>query len=282
MKKTAKAILSMLGIILVPAAAGAECSYAGGDRVQFSAPEDVAGILRAAAPQKDEFETSAEFELRQTAASAGLANETVLVRTKYDPKYVRYDADRERFLVSEYAWGNVIGSFDKVFGYGNTYSFPQVSISSNNLGQGLMVRERIIGRYEASNAFGKTLTILEIDRIRYGVIDTVLDTFLPDSADAWRLDYPSSGNYLAGNAIHAGVYLPVPISRARELKPMLQFGIEFSPREPFIAYGTDYWAPRADRPTEIHEQIVTFIGDIRCVVIADGEGAVLRIVPPAR
>ncbi len=259
------------------APAFSECSTKVGARIELSAPALVAQKLSAAGDTKGEFETTAEFQARVATSHANATGQKIVVESTLDPENMRYDADGGRFELSQYAWANTSGSFDKLFPSGNEYGVPPVSLIDETHGLGLGVTEKVVGTYQASNSYGNSVEVSRIDRIRYGLFDRVAKK---DEA-TWSFEYPANGSYLDNTYKHAGVFLTMDPATAKEIKPQLRVGVEFSPKKPFLANGTDYWEPRIDRPTEISETIQAFIGDIACAVITDGQGVVLKTVSVA-
>lgn len=128
--------------------------------------------------------------------------------------------------------------------------------------------------YDATNAFGSTVRVSQVSRETFGVYDRAA----PPGEETWELEYAQSGDVLNDTVEWPGVYLPMPREKARLLKDKLRVAIEFEPRAPFLAQGQDYFEPRIERPTEIAEIIAVFIGSIKCAVIMDDQGMILKTV----
>jgi hypothetical protein len=255
-------------LISVSSSIAGECSYAAGDAALFRTPSDVVAALSASAITKGEFETTAEYEARKASAT-GEVSSRYLVLTDYDPEFAVYDADREVFDISRFAWSNIVGSFDKVF--------PEVGIIDDVYGFGLHVESQSMGSYQASNSFGATVTVVKTSRTRYGIYGGLNKS----GSLLWAYDFAESGSYSNDTFRAEGVTVPVPRSVAPQVKDGMIIGVEYAPQSPFLAEGSDYWEPTMKRPEEIVEQVVSLVGDIECLVIVGPDNIVLRAVPSA-
>ena len=275
MKKT---ILSLIIIQLAvfPSVAFATCTHAVGDVVKMISPMAVAEQMSGYALVKDEFETTEEFNARKKTP-----NGTMIVEATYSPKYVNYDADNERFLVEVFAWSNVNGRFED--------SVP--SVSSFDFGNlhaiGLHIEENAIGSYPASNAYGKEVevvkSILSVHGIfdRKGKKDYSNQETLATENKTWAFDFKASSIYSDGPKRNAGIFLPTPRAQAKILKTDMQIGIEFTPKEPFLFQGEKHLKPTIDRPRDTVIKTSSIVGDIKCAIITDAKGTVLKVVETA-
>ncbi len=269
MKKT---ILSLIIIQLAvfPSVAFATCTHAVGDVVKILPPATVAEQMSSYAVVKDEFESTEEFNARKKVALQKISNGTIIVETTYNPEYAHYDADMEIFLIEPYAWSNINGRFDR--------SIPSVSSRDSATGNlhavGLQNEEKIIDTYKGSNNYGKEVEVVKILRNVYGLFDEKYKR----GKDTWVTDVKESFDYLDGSRTAEGVFLPTPKKKAKTLKTRMRFGIEFTPKEPFLFRGKDHSKPTTDRPTEIIIEVSTIAADLECLVITDAKGTVLKVV----
>ncbi len=246
MKKT---ILSLIIIQLAvfPSVAFATCTHAVGDVVKILSPAVVAKQISGYAVVKDEFETTEEFNARKKAANKKRPNGTLMVKATYDSEHAIYDANSEKFLIKRYAWHNIPGYFSD--------SVPSISrYDSGFRAIGLQINEKVTGSYKGSNAYGKEVAVITSVRTVYGIFD---------SKQKWGSPYIS---------------LAVPRAQAKALKSNMRFGIEFTPKEPFLFQGERYYDPTSDDPREIVVKVNSIVGDIECVVVTDAKGTVLKVV----
>lgn len=269
------ALVSGFFLLTSPHIASASCQQEIGKKANFLSPDETIDLLETMAIEKDEFETTAEFETRRNKIIDQSSLSSILVRASYSIEHVNYDADNQRFLISRYAWGNLSGNFHEVFGLRNLYGIEEVTIIDNVLGAGLHLSEEVVDVYDASNALGTTVQVLKLEQKRISIFDRVFQ----DGESTWQFDYIEGESRYS---VRGGVFLPVERSIARELRDKLQFGFYFTPREPLLARGNFRLFPNINRRTDVAEEVITIVGDIHCVVIADDKGIVLRTVLSAR
>ena len=107
-------------MLLVAASDGgyaAVCPFQIGEMAQYVEPKKVYDDLKTLDLRKSEYETTKEFEARVREA---MNHETVatsyLLRATYYPDNLTYVAEREEFIIKEYAWDNLGVGWDYVFG----------------------------------------------------------------------------------------------------------------------------------------------------------------------
>lgn len=228
--------------------------------------------------EKGEFETTEEFEARVSAASFKLDLGILIVETNYDRSEVMYDADNSRFEITKYAWGNTAANFSEIFRRGNRFGLPPVSITDelDGLvhGEGLSATFNNIRTYPASNAMGAVIQVTEREVFHY----SIYDRRSPIREETWDFDFSETGSYIDGNHRAEGVFLSIPRDRAKDLKSALRFGIVFSPKAPYLVVETSHEQATFQTRTESHEYFNVIIGDMKCLVITDVSGDVLRTV----
>lgn len=250
----------------------AQCNSREGQKVTLIEPNAVSDKLSAVALQKGEFETTPEFEARKVAALKQNSTASYIIKTTVYRNNIRYDADRQRFIISIYAWANVNGGFSDVFGYGGAQGFESVGLLDEIHGLGLGTSERDTGTYVASNAYGKSVNVTIIDRTRYSVFDRKTR----NGESTWKFDFNKKDG-----APESGIFLNVAREKAPQVKNGIQFGVEYHPRTPFVVRGKKSYGPRIDNPREVNEKIEVFIGKLTCLVVANDSGEVLRAIPSA-
>ena len=251
-----------------------ECPLETGQTIGIQAAPDVWALLYGFQLEKDEFETSAEFTARMEAARKHFER-VFTVATTYDPAHAVYDADRQAFVITIYAWDNLNDGANRREALLNGEVLPEVS-STQRAAIGLQVEEHVEGEYTAQSAGGATVTVTKIRRERYSVFDDVLpvrsdgsfwrtETALPHSTGTIEYETPA-------------VLLPVAVAEARTLKTEMQIAAVIRPKAPYIAITGRDWPPRFDRPTEIASTTRILIADILCAVITDPDGRILKVV----
>ena len=247
-----------------------QCSSQSGQAVQFKSPPEVASMVGGGALEKGEFETTAEFEARKSSMTKGISGQTLLVEVSSDPDYIDYDADHERFKVSQYAWANIVGNFHAVGALWRLSPTGSISVIDDVYGLGILKEERATGTYDGSNAYGTTVKVTQIERTLYSLFDKMGQPKHP----TWKFDYTELNSTDRG-----GIYVEAKRAVAPQLKTTMRFGIEFAPRDPFLVLGRQHFGPNIDRPTDIMETILVMTGAMKCLVVTDKDGRVLKTFP---
>ena len=229
MNKATRSIALTLLMTSGGAANADVCPVKVGEIAQFVEPRKVYDTLKALDLRKSEYETRQEFEARVSKAmNHDVVATTHLLRGTYFPDNVTYVAEREEFVVEEYAWDNLGVGWEDVFGGWGTYDGKQLSKNPWGVeeigmltpvqGVGLLSEERVTGTYMASNAMGATVEVTEIERSVYAVFDET-------SKEEWRCELKS------GKLNACSVRLGVPRERARSVKEGLSVGIVARPKK---------------------------------------------------
>ncbi len=249
--------VGFIQLAMFPSVAFAACTHAVGDIVKMLSSEVVAEQMSKVILVKDEYETTAEFNARQKTALGQIPNGTMIVEVINEVS-ANYNADTEKISIEipSSLW-NIRGSF--------SYSVPSVAHgeSSKTHAIGLKVEDKITGEYPASNAYGKEVGVKRYRRNIYGIFDRKRKI---NESTTWVSNTFS---------------IPVPRSQAKALKSELRFGIEFTPKEPFIFKGGNYIKATIYEPREILAQIRSISGDIECLVVTDASGTILKVVETA-
>jgi hypothetical protein len=117
--------------------------------------------------------------------------------------------------------------------------------------------------------------VTKVERARYSAFDRRRQP----QEQTWRYDFGRDREPMEVSLPTPGIVIPMRREQAPTVKQGLRFGVEFTPREPFIAIGTEAYPPRVDRPTDIVETITVFTGKMGCLVVTDATGIALRLVP---
>lgn len=245
-------------------------SYAG----QIIAPVSIETVIAATSKlpsQKDEFETTEQFNARLVSA-LGTVNGNYIVATKFDPKYAVYDADTQRFKIESYALDNINASWDGVFGYGTPH-YGKVKHSSVMGGIDIVVSysEATAGTYRGTNAFGASTTITKVRRVVKAIYDR-------EAQYGETLFAPAPKRGETSNTTIAE--LQADAMTAKTLKNSFKSAVVIVPKSPWYGQGKKDWGePTLDNPQDVDETVIGVIADIQCALITDGSNKVLAAIP---
>lgn len=200
-----------------------------------------------------------------------------LLRATYFPDNLTYVAEREEFIIKQYAWANLGVGWDNVFGGRGIYDGKQLAKNPWGIGEisgfapvqgvGLISDERVMGAYTASNAMGATAEVTEIERNVYAVFDEKVPR-----RESWKCELKS------GQFGTCSVRLSVEREKARSLKEGLSVGIVARPKPPFAATGTRRWTPTIQRPRDITAHYRVIVADILCAVLSGPDGRIGKTI----
>ena len=287
MNKTTMSIAVAFFVAASYAANAAVCPVKIGDIAQYIEPKKVYDDLRAFDLRKSEYETAKEFEARvKEAMNHETATRAYLLGATYFPDNVTYVAEREEFIIEQYAWANIGVGWDDVFGgWGiydgerlakNPWGIEEIGIYDAVQGVGLISDERAIGTYTASNAMGATANVSEIERTVYGVFDEKIppahgSAFEP-SRESWKCELRS------GQLDTCSVRLSVGREKARRLKEGLSVGIVARPKPPLAVTGTSRWSPTMQNPRDTTAHYRVIVADILCAVLSGPDGRIVKTI----
>lgn len=238
----------------------ADCSLKVGAKASFTSVDTLQENLSARGGkhlEKDEFETEKQFRARTSKLNKDLRKEIYLVEVKNPHAQPTYEAEEQRFKISQDVWYPLFFSFNEnVTSTGHKLLFES--------------RDKPVSSYEAANAFGAATTVSIVDRVNYSIFDRPAARM---DEPTWKTDYIEYRD--------RGVYLKMPGDKARALNGKLRFAVEFSPKAPLVIEEKSVSTPTFKYPTQYRTTMHLFFGDLRCAVITDEAGTVLRNVPVA-
>jgi hypothetical protein len=226
---------------------------------------------------KDEFETTGQFQKRQAPALAK-CQPRYLLEVPVDPKYVRYDADKQMLTVATYALTNTIPTPDELasaFGDGSELSKAGVEVKYSTLVSGNVVwalpyEKKDVGIYDASNSFGVKTTVIKQEWIARCVFDREGQY----RESVWVADEDADPRGSAPVAFE----MKADPERARALKQRgLRAAILVAPKAPFHATGVDHFMPTSRAPFDRTTDVRYLVGDIQCAAIYDADGKLLAV-----
>lgn len=124
--------------------------------------------------------------------------------------------------------------------------------------------ETLTGSYRASNAYGATTTVTEIQRTHKAIFERALEpqeaTFANVGPDFRLIDIPMSPD------------------EARRFRTAGRAAAVIRPQAPYFAVARRRWSPRFDRPSDITQSTQVVIADIQCLLLTDSSNRVLGVV----
>jgi len=260
---------SVFVLIGAQPAFGQVCASYEGQTVSPASIDTVISTVSELPAEKDEFETTEQFNAR-VQASLGNLEGAYVVGTMFDAEHAVYDADNQRFNIKSYALDNMNASWEAIFGYGRPL-YERVKYSSfGNVDIIVSNTERVTGSYRASNAFGASATISEVSRVNVGIFDREAaygeDLFFRNREEGRVVDQV------------IGTIAADPVT-ARNLKDTMRGAVVIVPKAPWYAVGDKSWgAPTISNPQDVTETVSAVIADIQCALVLDGSNRVLLAV----
>lgn len=230
--------------------------------------DQVRAALSRLPTQRNEFETTAQFDARVANALGNTAG-SYIVRATFTPKYATYDADQQQFRVEPYAIGNGQPYWTSVFRYDHPL-YKQLDFDSyDNIGLSVSSSETT-GTYVGSNAFGVTARITETRSNEKAIFDRKAvygeDLYSPPGSDLY-----------SGTRIIAKI--PADPATAPNLKKTMKAALVIAPKSPWVAAGRGYInTPTIDNPRTTEQVVSAVFADIQCALITDGTNRVIAAV----
>jgi hypothetical protein len=229
--------------------------------------DQVRAALSRLPTQRNEFETTAQFDARVANALGNTAG-SYIVRANFAQKYATYDADQQRFRVESYAIGDGQPYWDTVFGYGHPL-YGHVDYGLYNIGISVSGSDTVAGTYRGSNAFGVTARVTETRRNAKAIFDRKAafgeDLYSPPTYDLDRT--------------HIIAEISADPATAPNLKKTMKAALVIAPKSPWVAAGRGYInTPTIGNPRTVEQVVSAVIADIQCALITDGTNKVIAAV----
>lgn len=260
-------------------AAHPACGLKAGERIPVDDLDAVLSAAGGAAVQKDEFETTEQFEQRK--AKATLTSSEFALDILTDQEHAVYDADRS------------VWTFHEFFLSGGNYNFDEEALATAGLGNAgwsyskmLRSTDVDLGSYLASNAFGREVLVAKGLATRTGIIEIAWGQPLPSDYMARfdpKFQMPLSVRLPAvglPDGLEASAFeVPMTVAEARLAKGGFRFVVAGELVEPFRITHTSHIFPEIDNPKDVSVEMTYLIADIQCGILADKEGRVLTVLP---
>lgn len=245
-----KSLLLLLSASLVVSTTttAQDCPFEIGESVE---PRDFSNVfekLNQVSIEKDEFETTQEYEARIKALRFG---NPVLIESEARPYYSRYEADHNRFVMTRYffdpetIWALIYDDLPKAYRKVSHASDYQITGALTN-GK---TKENLMGT-------GPYDLIFEaVHSSRYPAIN--LEWLFDKKSYRWRKDSRWKEEV---------IFVDVPRERAEEIVDQMRVAYYVVPKPPFKLEILDRYDSRV------------LFADIHCAMIMDPDGVVLRVV----
>lgn len=224
---------------------------------------------------KNEFETTEQFNARVAAVTSQGAESLVIGKAIKDYSYLAYDADRQKLIVSAYAFDNQ--NFDPWRIFQAAKVKEPVASTMSNIDVFIGETDKTVGSYIGTNAFGVSMRVRKVQRSTNAIFQRSSTGI---SAPIF-VDQDSKG-VIGEIAMSPDV--------ARTLKPKLKIAFVVKPKAPFLVRANySGGEPTIDDPEDVEVSATVLIADIQCGLVLDHKSEVLasyvaqgarRIQPP--
>ena len=234
-----------------------------GQEAELATFDTVVEQLRTAPLERGEYETTAEFEQRQSRSAASIPDR-IVIQGIFDPKHVTYDADAASLRVSAFALRNLNTDYSRVFGFGTAFDGKVDYGAYSNVDVVVFQSETATGTYTASNAYGAYRTVTEITRVQKAIFDREAVGFS---------DEPFVSQAKGSDANIGTVPMSVPETKA--IKATGKVAYVASPKWPYYATGIKTWDPTISRPTDVTNHIEVIVADLQCALLLSANNFVI-------
>lgn len=251
--------MAVIAVTALTGNANAACGDYVGRAVRPLSFTEATRALKAVAP-KSEFETTAAYESRRAAATAGL-DEVIIASTTINRNYVKYDADKGLLNVDGVAFGQSYFDTKQAFASaGLSYeAYPRETRTGANI-QFVVATEKKDGpSYTAKNAFGATVLVKTFERMDHVIFDRAAE---PDFKDSDKPPYQAAQISMTPEA-------------AMALKPSIKMGFVVDLSKAFMFTGSKHNEPTIDSPFESEFRYEVLMADMKCGLVMDAAGKVL-------
>ena len=250
----------------VPASPAQQCASYVGQMVQPRSFADAVAPFARLTP-RSEFETTTQFEARQTQALGGAIGPLIIEKAPESRDYFRYDADAQVLRIAPYAFNNV--TFPAWHAFYSLRMDQQFGVSTgNNIDVVIFTDDRTTGSYRGQNGFGANTTVQQVTRSMQAIFERG-----PDPRRGRETLFPGEGDI---------GQLSMTPEEARLLKPSMRIALVVAPYAPYVVRGTTpFGRPSLQSPKEITIDFTILMADIQCGLVMDQNGRVLGAYPTA-
>lgn len=238
---------AILSLSMSTLAIAQDCPFEIGQSGEPRAYADVFESLHQVSIEKDEFETTQEYETRINALRFG---NPVLIESQANPYYSRYEADHDRFVMArrffdpETIWSLIYDDLPK--------AYRKVSHAWDSKIAGALTnsrtKEKLVGTGPYDLIFESVLSA------RHSTLN--LEWLFDKKSYRWRKD----------SWKEEVIFVDVPRDRAEEIVDQMRVAHYVVPKPPFKLEILGRHASRV------------LFADIHCAMIMDPDGVILRVV----
>lgn len=266
-----KLLLSTI-LLLIPSMALAECPVSVGSQVTFDNFESITKGLAGKVVEKGEFETTAQYEERISAARSKPSTSVILENTsKY--KSIEYDADKSRFVIRATA----LGEQSPGWWLSTRYAKIPDGVDIENKNFAVEIGEKQLSQktYEASNAYGASVTVNSTTSESYVI-------FSRPGGKTGKSHWEVDDRTKIGDSKYKSdvIYLDMPVEQAVSAKDNFKWGVVVTPRAPHYFETVYASEAKVTLPREKMTTYKTLVANIECAIITDDNKKVLKVVLP--
>lgn len=274
-------VLFLMAFQTSMASADDACTLRVGDKLVMDDLNVVLSEVASQAIEKDEFETTEEFEQRKAEALAATPRYFVLA-TSADQGQAVYDADKGAWFFTEYFPSN--GSFTFV----DELPFDRgvIEFRARDSAEALVVRssDTLVSSYSATNAMGGSTTVGEWQHERVFVVEVTTKPVNGDRYGPNLFEYFDSVNLpnelSSGTRMHSAMKVEMPREIARSLKGKFGFAVAGVTVPPGYVEGPHFIKPTFDLPNERVIETKILLADIHCGAVFGPDQVVLAVLNP--
>ena len=256
-------IVFLLYMLMTTGAANAQdlCTSYIGKTVALTAIETAIAGLANLTP-RGEFETTAQFKARRAAELRGVTSPVLIRKAPESQVFFKYDADAGVLRIESRAFDftrmDLWSAFFSVGLHDSVHSLSNITVV-------ITTSDKVVGSYEATNAYGAKVKVVEIQRKTSAIFDRKSD-------EIGASLFPAAGKKPYGVVGE----LVLPPAEAQRLKPQLKLAFVVTPKEPYLVTGSHkVGKTTVTNPRHIIEDFSVLVANIQCGLVMDGADKVL-------
>lgn len=273
-------LLVCLALTPVQAFAAGECPLVEGEVLgAIISSELLVEAVASIPPERDEFQTSADYTAMVREALGPATEVTVFEVDEGDRSFISYNADEQRIEVGT-------GHFDSYsvldFNTNQLRDFFELTLDdferymSEHLIVGLADRQVPVDTFTGANSFGLTKDVIVYERVSVSLHGGLYKGIERLTAWSFAPDEFIDGGY-GINSPH--ITIPMAADIAREEMPGLRAVVATTGlSEDFFVTNT-YFQPSTNRPEEITSINFLFASEILCGGFIDSKSRIIKVVP---
>ena len=277
--RSVKILLVCLALAPVKALAAGECPFVEGEILgAFIGSERLVEAMSSIPPERDEFQSSADYTAMVWEALGAATEATVFEVEAGDRSFISYNADEQRIEVGT-------GHFDSYsvleLDLDQLRDFFELSLDdferymSEHLIVGLADSQVPVDTYTGANSFGITRGVTVYNRISVSLHGGLYEGIERLTAWSFAPDEFIDGGY--------GIRLPhiaIPMEPdvAREEMPGLRAVVATTGLNESFFVTNSYFQPTINRPEEITSTNFLFTTEILCGAFIDSNARIIKVV----